>query len=111
MPAVAGAALRHAGAGQELGEPLRGLVQPRASPQRAEVCDAGAATETAQARLQSAVIVEGHPVHDGLPCLLPSCETQPTHASGLQSTPEAFDGRVVPAIALATHRRTYAPAC
>lgn len=59
--------------------------------------------EAAQARMQSAVIVEGHPVHDGLPCLLTGSESLPMHASGLQSTPEAFDGRVVPTIAFAAH--------
>lgn len=59
--------------------------------------------EVAQARMQSAVIVEGHPVHDCLPCLLPGGEALAMHASCLEPAPEAFDGRVVPAIAFAAH--------
>ena len=64
--------------------------------------------EVAQARMQPTLIVEGHPVHDGLPCVLPGSEALAMDASSLQSTPEAFDGRVVPAT-FATHGRTYAP--
>ena len=60
--------------------------------------------EITQAGMQSAPIVEGHPVHDGLPCLLPGCEALAMHASNLEPAPEAFDGRVVPAIAFAAHR-------
>jgi len=41
LPTVVGAALRQAVTGQKLSEPLRGL-QPRASPQLAQVCDVGA---------------------------------------------------------------------
>ena len=56
--------------------------------------------EVAQARMQSTVIVEGHPVHDDLPCLLPGSEALSMHTSVLQSSPEAFNGGVVIASAI-----------
>ena len=56
--------------------------------------------EIAQARMQSAAIVEGHPVHDDLPCLLPGSEALSMHTSVLQSSPEAFNGGVVIASAI-----------
>lgn len=59
--------------------------------------------EVAQARMQSAVIVEGHPVHDDLPSLLTGSEALAMHASCLEPATEAFDGRVVPVIAFAPH--------
>ena len=86
---------------------LRGLFALRLVPALLVLHGA----EVAQARMQSAVIVEGHPVHDGLLGLLPISEALPMHASGLQSTPETFDGRVVPTIAFTAHGRAYAPAC
>lgn len=60
-------------------------------------------TEVTQARMQSAVIVEGHPVHDDLLSLLPGCKALPVHARRLEPAPEAFGGRVVPTIAFAAH--------
>ena len=65
--------------------------------------------EIAQARMQSAAIVEGHPVHDGLPSLLPGSEALAVYTSCLQSTPETFDGRVVPTIAFAAHGWAHSP--
>ena len=78
---------------------LRGLFALRLVPALLVLHGA----EVAQARMQSAVIVEGHPVHDGLPSLLTGSEALAMHASNLQPAPEAFDGRVVPAIAFAAH--------
>ncbi len=67
--------------------------------------------EVAQARMQSTVIVEGHPVHDGLPCLLMGSEALAMHTCSLERAPEAFGGRVVLTITFAAHGRAYAPAC
>ncbi len=53
--------------------------------------------------MNPAVVVERHPVNDfvhGLPARLEFPAVQPTY---FQASPEAFRGRVVPAVALAAH--------
>jgi hypothetical protein len=61
-------------------------------------------TELAHSRVQTAVTLEGHPVHDGINGLLAGAEFFAVQAGSLQPFPEALRGCVGLAIALYAHR-------
>lgn len=67
--------------------------------------------DIAQRRMDSAVVVERHPVNHlihGLPAGLKLPTVQSAH---FQSAPETLGGRVVPAITLAAHGAFHLVAC
>ncbi len=59
-------------------------------------------------RMQPAMIIEAHPVNHLVHRRAAGGEAHSVQACHLQRTPQAFGGRVVPAVALAAHRGAHA---
>lgn len=66
--------------------------------------------DVAQRRMQPAMIVESHSVHDLSPGLLTRGESVSMHTGSFQAAKEALGRGVVPAVALSAHGRPYGPA-
>ena len=66
--------------------------------------------DIAQRGVKPTVVVERQPVDDLIHRLALCGESLAVQAANFQAAPQALGGRIVPAVALATHRRAHAVA-